>query len=106
MPKYLFQASYTVEGVRGLLKEGGSSRRAAIEKAAQSVGGKVESFYFAFGETDVYVIADLPDNATAAALALTVSAAGTASARTIVLLSPEEADMAVKKTPSFRPPGQ
>ena len=106
MPKYLFQASYTVEGVRGLLKEGGSSRRAALEKAAQSVGGKIESFYFAFGETDVYVIGDLPDNATAAALALTVSASGTSAVRTIVLISPEEADMAVKKTPPFRPPGQ
>lgn len=106
MPKYLFQANYVGEGVKGLLKEGGSSRRAAVEKAVKSMGGKLETFYFAFGEVDAYVIVDLPDNAAAAALALTVSASGAAVAKTTVLMTPEELDIAVKKTPSYRPPGQ
>ena len=69
MPKYLYLANYAVDGVRGLIKEGGSSRVAAVEKAAQSVGGKIESFYFAFGDVDAYIIAELPDNAAAAAMA-------------------------------------
>jgi len=106
MPKYLFQANYVGEGVKGLLKEGGSSRRAAVEKAVKSMGGKLETFYFAFGEVDAYVIVDLPDNAAAAALALTVSASGAAVAKTTVLMTPEELDNAAKRTPSYRPPGQ
>jgi uncharacterized protein with GYD domain len=106
MPKYLFQANYVGEGVKGLLKEGGSSRRAAIEKAAQSLGGKVEALYYAFGETDVYVFIDFPYNAAAAAMALTVNASGGAVTKTTVLMTPEELDMAVKKTPSYRAPGK
>jgi len=105
MPKYLVQANYVGEGVKGLLKEGGSGRRAAVEKLFGSVGGKIESFYYAFGDTDLFVIADLPDNATAAALSLVVSAAGAATTRVTVLLTPEEIDAATKKTPSYRPPG-
>ncbi len=106
MPKYLFQFSYTAEGVKGLLKEGGSSRRAATDKLAASVGGKVEAYYFAFGDPDGYVIADFPDNATAAAVALTASGSGAVVVKTTVLLTPEEVDSAVKKSPSYRPPGQ
>ena len=106
MPKYLIQANYVGEGLKGLLKEGGSGRRAAIEKLFGSVGGKVEAFYFAFGDTDVFVIADVPDNATAAALSLTVSAAGAATTKITVLLTPEEIDAAAKKTATYRPPGQ
>jgi len=106
MPKYLVQAGYKAEGIKGLLKEGGSSRRASVEKSIQSIGGKVEAFYFAFGDTDVYVIADLPDNATAAALALTVTSAGTVTCKTTVLMTPEEIDAAAKKTLNYRPPGQ
>jgi uncharacterized protein with GYD domain len=106
MPKYLVQASYKAEGIKGLLKEGGSSRRASVEKSIQSLGGKVEAFYFAFGDTDVYVLADLPDNATAAALALTVTSKGTATCKTTVLMTPEEVDAAAKKAPNYRPPGQ
>ena len=106
MAKYLLQANYTTDGVKGLLKEGGTSRRDAVKKAYRSLGAKVESFYFGFGETDVYVIADVPDNATMAALALNVSATGLASVRTTALLTPEEIDKAAKKTPSYRPPGQ
>ena len=106
MPKYLVQANYVGEGLKGLLKEGGSSRRAAVEKLFSSVGGKVEAFYFAFGDTDLFLIADVPDNVTAAALSLTVNAAGAATAKVTVLLTPEEIDAAVKKTPGYRPPGQ
>lgn len=106
MPKYLIQAGYKAEGIKGLLKEGGSSRRASVEKSIQSIGGKVEAFYYAFGDTDVFVIADLPDNATAAALALTVSSAGTVTCKTTVLMTPEEIDAAAKKVPNYRPPGQ
>ena len=106
MPKYLIQANYVGEGLKGLLKEGGSSRRAAVEKLFGSVGARVEAFYYAFGDTDVFVIADVPDNVTAAALSLTVNAAGAATARITVLLTAEEIDAATKKTPSYRPPGQ
>ena len=106
MPKYLFQANYVGEGVKGLLKEGGSSRRVAVEKAAQSVGGKLEAFYYAFGDTDAYVIVDLPDNAAATALALTVNSSGVAVVKTTVLMTPEDVDAAVKKSPSYRAPGQ
>jgi uncharacterized protein with GYD domain len=106
MPKYLVEANYTVEGLKGLLKEGGSSRRAAIEKLYASVGGKVEAFYYAFGKTDVFIIADVPDNVSTAALSLTVSAAGAATSRVTVLLTPEEIDAAARKSPQYRPPGQ
>jgi uncharacterized protein with GYD domain len=106
MPKYLLQASYNTQGVKGLLKEGGTSRRDAVKKAFKSLGAKLEGFYFGFGETDVYVIADVPDNATMAAIALHVSASGTVNVKTTALLTPEEVDKAAKKTPNYRPPGQ
>ena len=105
MPKYLFQVNYVGEGVKGLLKEGGTKRRAAAEQAAKSVGATMESFYYAFGDTDVYVIGDFPDNASAAALALTVSASGAATVKTTVLMTCEELDAAVKKSPVYRAPG-
>ena len=106
MPKYLIQANYVGEGIKGLLKDGGTGRRAAVEKLFGSVGGKLEAFYYAFGDTDLFVIADVPDNVTAAALSLIVNAAGAATARVTVLLTPEEIDAAAKKTPNYRPPGQ
>ena len=106
MPKYLVQANYVGEGVKGLLKEGGTGRRAAVEKLIKSLGGTLEAFYYAFGETDAYVIAELPDNASMAAIALTVSASGAATVKTTVLMTPEDIDEAAKKTPSYRPPGQ
>lgn len=105
MPKYLFQANYVGEGVKGLLKEGGTGRRAAVEGLAKSVGGTIEAFYFAFGETDAYVLADLPDNASAAAIALTVGASGAATVKTTVLMTAEEVNAAAKKTPTYRAPG-
>ena len=106
MPKYLIEGKYSVDGVKGLLKEGGSGRRAAVEKAAQSVGGKLEAIYYAFGETDVFAILDLPDNASMTALALTVGAAGAVAITTTVLMTPEDVDAAVKKTPVYRAPGR
>jgi uncharacterized protein with GYD domain len=106
MPKYLIQANYVGEGLKGLLKEGGSSRRAAVEKLFGSVGGRIETFYYAFGDTDLFIIADVPDNVSAAALSLTVNAAGAATAKVTVLLTAEEIDAAAKKTPTYRPPGQ
>lgn len=106
MPKYLIQANYVGEGLKGLLKEGGSSRRSAIKKLFESVGGKVETMYYAFGDTDVFIIADLPDNVTAAALSLVVNAAGAATSKITVLLTVEEIDAATKKKPSYQPPGK
>lgn len=106
MPKFLMQANYVGEGIRGLLKDGGTARRAAATKAIKSVGGKVEAFYYAFGDTDVYVIADMPDNATMAAAALKVSASGVVSVKTTVLMTPEEVDKAAKKSVKYKPPGQ
>ena len=106
MPKYLVHGNYVGEGIKGLLKEGGSSRRAAVEKLASSLGGTVEGVYYAFGETDIYVIVDMPDNASMAAVALVAGASGAVTVKTTVLMTPEEVDEAVKKTPDYRPPGQ
>ncbi len=105
MPKYLIKASYTPEGARGLAKEGGSGRREAIAKLAEDSGGSLESLYFAFGQTDAYVVCDMPDNATAAAVALAVNSSGAATAETVVLMTPEEVDQAVTKSVDYRPPG-
>lgn len=105
MPKYLLEVNYTLDGIRGVAAQGGSARKAAAQAAAKSAGGKVESFHFAFGGTDVFVIADLPDNTAAAALAMTVTAGGGATVRTVVLLTPDEVDAAAKKTVKYTPPG-
>jgi uncharacterized protein with GYD domain len=105
MAKYLLEVNYTLEGVRGVKAKGGSARRAAAEAAAVSAGGKVEEFYFAFGSRDVFVIADFPDNVSAAALALAVTAGGGATVRTIVLLTAAEVDQAASKSVGYTPPG-
>lgn len=105
MPKYLVEASYLTEGIKGLLKEGGTGRRAAVEALFASLDGRVESFYFALGETDVFIIGELPDNAAAAALAIKVGASGASSLKTVTLLTPDEIDLAVRKTIVYRPPG-
>ena len=105
MPKYLVEARYTAEGAKGLLREGGSGRRAAIVKTVESVGGKLEAAYFAFGDVDVYIIVDLPDNISAAAVSLAANQSGFIASKTIVLMTPEEMDQATKKTTGFRPPG-
>jgi uncharacterized protein with GYD domain len=105
MPKYMFKASYTAEGARGVAKEGGSSRRDTIANLAQNSGGTMESFYFAFGKDDAYVVCDLPNNATAAAVALAVNSSGAAHVQTVVLMTPEEVDEATRTTVDYRPPG-
>jgi len=105
MPKYLVQASYSGEGVQGLRKEGGTSRRDAIARACASVGGSLDAFYFAFGDSDVVTVLDLPDNTTAAGVALLVASSGTVDIKTTVLLTPEEVDAAVKVGGDYRPPG-
>ncbi len=106
MAKYLVKASYSTEGMKGVAKEGGSGRVAAVEQLVQGLGGKVESFYFAFGTSDVYVIVDLPDNSSAAAVAAAVGSSGALSSfETVVLLTPSEVDEAMKKAVSYRPPG-
>jgi uncharacterized protein with GYD domain len=105
MPKYLFEISYTLGGVKGVQSEGGSRRRDAAARVAESVGGSLESFHFAFGDRDAYVICDLPDNESAAAVSLTVSGSGGVQAKTVVLLTPEEIDDAAKRSVEYRPPG-
>ena len=105
MPKYLFHGSYTPEGFQGLLKEGGSKRREAAEQALKSVGGKLDAFYFAFGENDFYIIVDLPDNVSTTAVSFVGNVSGSFSIKTIVLLTPEEVDQAIQKSVDFRPPG-
>ena len=106
MPKYMFSGSYSKEGVQGLLKDGGSKRRDAARRAIESVGGKLESYYFAFGSEDFVGIADLPDNVSIAALSLTVSASGMVNIKTTVLLTPEEMDRAARKEVTYTPPGR
>ena len=105
MPKYLTIANYNAEGTRGLLREGGSARREAVSKAIEAMGGRLEGFYFAFGDHDAYVIVDAPDQISAAAVSLAVNASGVVTARTVVLMTPEDMDAASKKTVAYRAPG-
>ena len=106
MPKYLIQASYAGEGLKGLLKEGGTSRRETVSKVIEGMGGKLETFYYAFGDFDVIGIADMPDNVSTLAFSLAVNSSGGINAKTIVLITPEEIDEATKKVVDYRPPGQ
>jgi len=105
MPKYLVKASYGAEGTRGLLKEGGTARRAAVQKLIEGLGGKVEVFYYAYGEDDAYVITDVPDATAGLAISLAVNASGAVRLSTIPLITPEEIDAACKKSVSYRAPG-
>jgi uncharacterized protein with GYD domain len=106
MPKYLFEARYTAEGAKGIEEEGGASRREAVKKHLEQLGGKLEAMYFAFGDVDCYSIVDLPDNVSAAALSFAVNESGAITTKTVVLLTPEEVDKAVKKNVQFRAPGR
>ena len=106
MAKYLIQGSYTAEGAKALMKMGGSARKAAVEEALKSVGGKLETLYFALGKTDVYAIAEMPDHVTATAVSLATGAMGLAQLNTTVLLSPQEMDAAAKKAAGYQPPGK
>ena len=104
MAKYLIRASYTATGTKGLLKEGGTARRAAVEKAIQGLGGTLEAFYFSFGEADVVGIIDFPDPTAAAAFSLQVNATGVVQLSTTPLIEPDAMDKASKKSVKYRPP--
>ncbi|MGH9194985.1 MAG: GYD domain-containing protein [Acidimicrobiia bacterium] len=106
MPRFLVMASYTPEGLRGVLKDGGTARKEVVEKLIADLGGTVESFYYAFGEADVFVIIDLPDNETAAALSMTIGASGAVSLKTVPLITPQEVDKAAKMSVAYKPPGK
>ena len=106
MAKFMIKASYTVEGTKGMLKDGGSGRKAAVDKMLGGLGGKLESFYFAFGESDVFLIADLPDAVTAAAISFTINASGAVNVSTIPLLTVADVDAACKKSVDYRAPGK
>jgi len=105
MARYLFQGSYSREGAQGLLREGGTRRRAAVESLVQSLGGQLEAFYYAFGETDLFMIVDLPDHVAAASASLVVAASGAGQWRTTVLLTAEDMDRAARGGPRYRAPG-
>jgi uncharacterized protein with GYD domain len=106
MPKYLLRATYTADGIKGLMKDGGTKRQAAARRLVESLGGKLEAFYFAFGETDIVAIAEMPDHASIAAASLTIGGTGSVAGNVTVLLTPEDLDQAVKKSGSYSPPGQ
>lgn len=105
MRRFMFKVSYSKEGMQGVIKEGAASRRTTIEKLAADMGGSITSFDFAFGGTDVYVISEMPDEITAAAVATAVAASGAGSIETVVLLSAEDMDAAIGKHAPYRPPG-
>ncbi len=106
MPKYLFQGSYTVEGLRELLREGATKRRETVEQLVKTLGGTLEAFYYAYGGDDFFIIADVPDSVTTTAVSLAVNATGAVRFKTVVLITPEEVDAAVTKSITYRPPGQ
>ena len=105
MPKYLYQGSFTVDGVKGLLSDGGTKRRQVVGDLITGMGGTLESFYFAYGEKDFYIILDMPDSASGTALSLAVAASGAINGNVTVLITPEEVDEATRITVNYRPPG-
>lgn len=106
MPKFLIEACYTADGAKGLAREGGSSRRKTVEETVKGLQGKLETFYYAFGSSDVILIVDLPDAVTAAALSLAINQTGAVQAKSTVLMTAEEMDQAAKKSVSYRSPGK
>ncbi|MDP9988434.1 uncharacterized protein with GYD domain [Arthrobacter oryzae] len=106
MPKYMFEATYVGDGIKGLMQEGGTKRREALTEALQSVGGTLESFYYAFGYYDVLGVFEVPDDSSAAALSLLINASGNVNVRLKPLLTVEDLDEAARKTPSYRAPGR
>jgi uncharacterized protein with GYD domain len=106
MPKYLFEAKYTPEGVRGIKEAGATSRAKAVNDMATALGGGLDSFHFAFGDVDAYVIVDLPDDEAAAAAAFTVGASAATQVKTVKLLTLDEADAAIARSVDYRPPGR
>jgi uncharacterized protein with GYD domain len=105
MPKFLLKASYTADGIKGLLKVGGTNRRQAIENMLKDLGGRIEAFYYAFGDADIYSIGEVPDTVSIAALALTINACGLVTTSITILLAPEDIDKAVRVSVNYRMPG-
>ncbi|MFI5393140.1 MAG: GYD domain-containing protein [Myxococcota bacterium] len=105
MARFMFKVGYSKEGMQGVIKEGAANRRAFIEKMAADMGGSITSFDFAFGETDVYAIAEMPDAITSAAVSTAVGAAGTGTIDTVELLSAEDIDRAIEQHAPYRAPG-
>ncbi len=105
MGKYLFHGSFSVDALRGIIKDGAASRPKAVQDLAASVGGTMESYYFAFGEDSYFVVVDVPSDEAAAAAALTVNASGAVSNSTVKLLTSEQVDAAIKLSPRYRAPG-
>jgi len=103
--KFLIKGKYGVDGAKGLIKEGGTARKATVTKIVEGMGGKVEAFYFAYGDNDVFVICDMPDVSSGLALSLAVNASGAVQISTMPLITPEEIDAASKKTVAYRAPG-
>jgi uncharacterized protein with GYD domain len=105
MGKYLLEGNYVGEGISGLMQDGGTKRRAAAEAAVASVGGSMEAFYYAFGDVDIFAIADIPDDASAVAVSLIINASGAVQAKLTPLMTAEDLDAAAAKTPVYSPPG-
>jgi uncharacterized protein with GYD domain len=105
VPKYLLRSKLTVDGLKGTMKEGGTARREAVERTIQSLGGRLESMHWAFGEDDTYIVADMPSNISAAAMGMAISATGAVRTNTVVLLTAEEVDEAVRQKVDYRTPG-
>jgi uncharacterized protein with GYD domain len=106
MPKFLIQATYNAEGTKGLLKEGGTGRRTAVKKAVEDLGGTLEAFYYAFGDTDVFAICDVPDVVTGVAIAMAVDSSGEVHMKTTPLIAPEDIDAATHRVVHYRAPGR
>lgn len=105
MPKFLIEGTYSADAAKGVAKDGGTSRKQAVEQMVKSVGGRLESFYFSFGSRDYVIICEVPDHASAVAVSVAVSASGATHPSTTLLLSPEEFDQGIKKLPTYRAPG-
>jgi uncharacterized protein with GYD domain len=105
MPTYLWRASYTTEGTKGLLRDGGTKRRAAVQQMVEKAGGKLHAFYYAFGDADVYGITEFPDSVTATAVSMAVNVSGAVTLNSTLLITPEELDAATKKSIGYRAPG-
>jgi uncharacterized protein with GYD domain len=106
MPKFLVEASYTAEGLKGLQKDKASGRQAAVTQAVQALGGALDSMHFALGERDVIIVVDLPDTVAAAALGAAVAASGLVRTQATALLTVAEMDEALTRSPAYRGPGR
>ena len=105
MPKYLISANYTAEGMAGVRAAGAKSRVDAVATLLEAMGGRLESFHFAFGETDVFVIAEAPDDEAVAAVSIAINGSGAVSTRTTKLLTVDQVDEALRRTVDYHPPG-